>query len=82
MVYGTLFYAMLAGSWFGGALVMLAFGLGTLPALLASGLGLATLRRRAASDRWQPAVGIALIALSLASVAISPATFAAWCHFG
>ncbi len=82
MVYGTLFYAMLAGSWFGGALVMLAFGLGTLPALLASGLGFATLRRRATSDRWQPAVGIALIALSLASVAIPPATFAEWCHFG
>jgi hypothetical protein len=82
MVYGTLAYAMLAGSWLGGALVMLAFGLGTLPALLASGLGLATLRRRAASDRWQPAVGIALVALSLASVAIPPATFAEWCHIG
>jgi sulfite exporter TauE/SafE len=82
MVYGTLFYATLAGSGFGGALVMLAFGLGTLPALLASGLGLATLRRRATSVRWQPAIGIALLALSLASVAIPPATFAEWCHFG
>jgi len=82
MVYGTLTYAMLAGSSLGGALVMLAFGLGTLPALLASSLGLATLRRRAASDRWQPAVGIALLALSLASVAIPPATFAEWCHIG
>lgn len=82
MVYGTLAYATLAGSSLGGAVVMLAFGLGTLPALLASSLGLATLRRRLASDRWQPAVGVALLALSLASVAIAPATFAQWCHIG
>lgn len=82
MVYGTLAYAMLAGSWLGGALVMLAFGLGTLPAVLASSLGFASLRRRLASARWQPAVGAALVALSLAGVAIPPATFAAWCRIG
>lgn len=82
MVYGTLAYAMLAGSAPGGALVMLAFGLGTLPAVLASSLGFASLRRRLASARWQPAVGAALVALSLASVAIPPATFAAWCRIG
>lgn len=39
LVYGALLYAATAGSAPGGALVMLAFGLGTLPAVL--GLGLA-----------------------------------------
>jgi sulfite exporter TauE/SafE len=82
MVYGALFYAMLSGSWLGGTLVMLGFGIGTLPALVAAGLGLATLKRRATSARLQGAVGIALVLLSMASVAIPPATIAEWCHFG
>jgi sulfite exporter TauE/SafE len=82
MVYGALVYAMLTGSWSGGALVMLGFGLGTMPTLVASGLGLATLKRRATSVRLQGAVGAALVLLSLASVAVPAATIAAWCHFG
>jgi sulfite exporter TauE/SafE len=44
MVYSVLVTAMLSGSAFGGALVMLAFGLGTLPMLL--GLGLLGARLR------------------------------------
>ena len=46
MTYAALFYAMLAGSWTGGAVVMLGFGLGTTPAVLSAGLGLPFLRRR------------------------------------
>src|SRR5271166_4062490 len=34
MVYAALFYAMLSGSWLGGALVMSGFGFGTLPILV------------------------------------------------
>ncbi len=45
MVYSVLLTAMLSGSAMGGALVMLAFGLGTLPMLL--GLGLVGARLRA-----------------------------------
>jgi sulfite exporter TauE/SafE len=45
MVYSVLVTAMLSGSAAGGALVMLAFGLGTLPMLL--GLGLLGARQRA-----------------------------------
>jgi sulfite exporter TauE/SafE len=45
MVYSVLVTAMLSGSAAGGALVMLAFGLGTLPMLL--GLGLLGTRLRA-----------------------------------
>lgn len=44
MVYSTLLTAMMTGSAAGGASVMLAFGLGTLPALLALGLMGAHLR--------------------------------------
>jgi sulfite exporter TauE/SafE len=44
MVYSVLVTAMLSGSAFGGALVMLAFGLGTLPMLLSLGLAGARLR--------------------------------------
>jgi uncharacterized protein len=49
MVYSVLATAMLSGSALGGALVMLAFGLGTLPMLL--GLGLLGARLRAALRR-------------------------------
>ena len=55
MVYSVLLTAMLAGSAAGGAAVMIAFGLGTLPMLLA--LGLAGARLRLALQR--PAVRLA-----------------------
>ena len=55
MVYSVLLTAMLAGSAAGGAAVMLAFGLGTLPMLLA--LGMAGARLRQALQR--PAVRLA-----------------------
>jgi len=45
LVYGVLPVALLAGSAFNGALVMLAFGVGTLPNLLAAGWTLARSRR-------------------------------------
>jgi len=37
MVYGALLFALFAGSAAGGAVVMLGFGLGTLPALIGQG---------------------------------------------
>jgi len=46
LVYSLLATAMLAGSAMGGALVMLAFGLGTLPNLLLAGVALDRLRGR------------------------------------
>ena len=52
MVYSVLFTAMLAGSAAGGAAVMLAFGLGTLPMLLAMGLAGGRLR----AELQKPAV--------------------------
>ena len=69
MVYATLVYAIVAASAVGGALVMLAFGLGTVPALLA--LGLAAGRLRVAPERafWlRQAMGATLVAAALFSV--------------
>lgn len=82
MVYAALFYAMLSGSWLGGAVVMSGFGLGTLPVLIASGLGLPLLHRRATSVWLRNAVGLAIITVGIVSAGISPAAFVAWCRAG
>lgn len=79
MVYAALFYAMLSGSWLNGGVVMLGFGLGTLPPLLGAGLGLPWLRSRARSPWLQRALGVAIMFLGIAS-AIPTATIAAWCR--
>lgn len=60
-VYGALATSMLAGSPAGGAITMAAFGLGTLPWLLAAGVGAAKLRTLFARQRWRTAVGLAIL---------------------
>jgi sulfite exporter TauE/SafE len=82
MVYAALFYAMFSGSWLGGALVMAGFGLGTLPVLIGTGLGLPALRRQVASVWLRNTVGLAIIAVGIVSAGISPAEFVAWCRAG
>ncbi len=82
MVYAALFYAMLSGSWLGGALVMSGFGLGTLPVLIGAGLGFPLLRRRATSVWLRNAVGLAIIMVGIVSAGISPTNFVAWCRSG
>ena len=82
MAYAALFYAMLSGSWLGGALVMFGFGLGTLPALVGAGLGVPLLRRRAKSVWLRNTVGVAIVTLGVMSVVVPPATMAGWCRFG
>lgn len=81
MVYAALFYAMLTGSWLNGAAVMFGFGLGTLPPVVAAGLGLPWLRARARSPWVQRAVGLAIITLGIVST-LPGATIAAWCGVG
>ncbi|TKW78631.1 MAG: sulfite exporter TauE/SafE family protein [Bradyrhizobium icense] len=79
MVYAALFYAMLSGSWLNGGIVMLGFGLGTLPPLLGAGLGLPWLRAHTRSPWLQRALGAVIVAVGIAS-AIPAATVVAWCR--
>lgn len=69
MVYTTLFYAVIAASAWGGALVMLAFGLGTVPALLALGLAAGRVQLAPRHAFWlRQVLGGATVALALVSV--------------
>jgi uncharacterized protein len=69
LVYSVLATAMLLGSAAGGALVMAAFGLGTLPALLAAGEVLPALERWRRSPWLRRAAGGGVIAFGLAGLA-------------
>lgn len=79
MVYAALFYAMLSGSWLNGGVVMLGFGLGTLPPIAAAGMGLPWLRSHTRSPWLQRALGVVIVSVGIAS-AIPTATIAAWCR--
>jgi sulfite exporter TauE/SafE len=79
MVYGALIFAMFAGTARGGALVMLGFGLGTLPALIAAGLGFGRMQaalRAHGGEKW---LGAFMIVLALLSLVESPAALGAYC---
>ena len=61
MVYSVLLTALLAGSATGGATVMLAFGLGTVPMLLALGLAVASLRQAMQRPAVRAACGMLVL---------------------
>ncbi|MFM7459570.1 MAG: sulfite exporter TauE/SafE family protein [Burkholderiales bacterium] len=65
LVYGTLATAISSGSVEGGALVMLGFGLGTLPAMFAVGAAAAPLRKFAQRPRVRLAAGAIVIGMGL-----------------
>ena len=69
MVYSVLLTAMLAGSAAGGAAVMLAFGLGTLPMLMLLGLAGARLRMALQQRRVRLAGGLLVLGFGLAGLA-------------
>ncbi|MFM9434395.1 uncharacterized protein ACFDR9_001450 [Janthinobacterium sp. CG_23.3] len=69
MVYSVLLTAMLSGSALQGALVMLAFGLGTLPTLLALGLVGARLRAAVRRRGVRLAGGLLVLAFGLLGLA-------------
>jgi uncharacterized protein len=70
MVYAALFTAMLTGSAAGGAVVMGAFGIGTLPGLIAASFGFRRLARVSQSRPKRIAAGLALAAFGMATVLI------------
>lgn len=65
MVYSMLVLASLGGSTIDGALVMLAFGLGTLPALFAAGLAASRLRGLARSTLLRRSAAAVYLALGI-----------------
>lgn len=69
MVYSVLLTALLSGSAAGGAAVMLAFGLGTLPMLLALGLAGTRLRAALQQRRVRIACGLLVLAFGLLGIA-------------
>ncbi|MEO8101493.1 MAG: sulfite exporter TauE/SafE family protein [Betaproteobacteria bacterium] len=69
MVYAMLLTAMSAGSAGGGALTMLAFGAGTLPAMVGAGWSAGRLRGWTRQPRIRLAAGIAVIALGVWGIA-------------
>jgi hypothetical protein len=68
MLYGALFTGMLTGSAGGGATVMLAFGLGTLPGLFAATCGFRALREFSGRRNGREIAGLAIALLGFLSV--------------
>lgn len=64
-VYGALFTAMLTGSGGGGAMLMLGFGLGTLPAVTAAAFGITSLTRLARGPTTRVVVGLSVAAVGV-----------------
>jgi sulfite exporter TauE/SafE len=79
MVYGALFYAMLTGGAWSGAAVMAGFGIGTTPSVTAIALGLSRLRRLAQAPKARIAVGLSIMAIAAASIAVPALAVAGFC---
>ncbi len=65
LVYAALALTVASGSIFQGALTMVAFGLGTLPAVMGVGVMISVLTRLAAMQRFKQIVGLIMITLAL-----------------
>jgi sulfite exporter TauE/SafE len=70
LVYFVLIWALTAGDAIHGALTMLAFGLGTLPTLIAAGFMTSWITRFARSARARQVVGLFIIAMAIGSLFI------------
>ena len=68
MVYFVLVWALTSGSATQGALTMAAFGLGTLPALLTTGLAVSWLKRFTRMKTVRQLVGVLVIAMAIGSL--------------
>jgi sulfite exporter TauE/SafE len=68
LVYGVLPVALLSGGAWNGAAVMLAFGAGTLPNVLAAGYALARVRAARPGARWRVAASVLVAAFAVAGL--------------
>lgn len=73
MVYAVLAMALASGSWQYGGLVMLAFGLGTLPLMVAMGFAFGTLARRLQGRIIRTLAGIVVLLFGLLTLLAMPA---------
>ena len=85
MVYAMLLTAMSAGSTAGGAITMLAFGVGTLPAMIGAGWSAGRVRGWTRKPKIRLAAGIAVIAMGMFGLArlgtlSQLQTFGAFCN--
>ena len=72
LVYSTVALALVSGSAAKGAMVMFAFGLGTLPTLFATGLAAERLKRWARDRRVRVAAGVAVLAMGVVGFLRAP----------
>jgi len=77
MVYGALFHAAFAGTWFGGSLAMLGFGIGTSAPLIAVTAGIPGLRNIAVVARHPKVLAGSLVALAMLGSFV-PAEAVSW----
>ena len=73
MVYAVLALALASGSVVDGGTIMLAFGLGTLPAMLTMGLAFNTLKRYVHDPRIRLVAGILVIVMGVMMLLANPA---------
>ncbi|MDO6775698.1 sulfite exporter TauE/SafE family protein [Shewanella sp. 3_MG-2023] len=71
LVYSTLTWAVAAGNALDGALIMLAFGLGTLPALLSAGVAAKTLAQWVQKKQVRMTSGILIVVFGLQTIYIA-----------
>lgn len=81
MVYAALLYAMLSGSPLAGGMIMAGFGLGTLPAVLASAMGARQLLAWSHDPKMRTLIGLSIAGLAFASAALPWKAIAALCGF-
>ena len=73
LVYSMLLVAMAGSDPLHGATVMIAFGIGTTPAMLVTGLGAASLSRLLSNKRRALVAGLLLVAIGVATMAMPAA---------
>jgi hypothetical protein len=79
MVYAALFTAMLTGSAVAGATSMIAFGIGTLPGLIAASFGFRRLASVSKGGAGRVTAGLAIALFGIATVFIAHPTAAFLC---
>jgi len=80
LLYAALFLAMLTGSAFSGATWMLGFGLGTVPAVSMSALGLTYMRTLNLQPYARTTIGLAIAGFGFATIYFDLGLFAGLCQ--